>query len=129
MLSLSSTRGFTLVEALVAIAVTLAGVAGATVLLLHGVQHERESAARRNALRLAGSLAEELRALATPHGEALPADAPVIAAWRAAAAASLPDGADARVQPLGTSPAAYRITIDWPVAGIGTQRFTLMVTT
>ena len=129
MLSLQGMRGLTLVEALVALALMLAGVAGATVLLLQGVQHERESATRRNALRLAGSLAEELRALGPPDGAALPADAPAIASWRASALAVLPEGADARAEPVGAAPAAYRITIDWPVAGSGMQRLTLAVTT
>jgi Tfp pilus assembly protein PilV len=120
--------GFTLIEALVALALTLAGVAGATVLLLQGVQYERESATRRHALRLAGSLAEELRATDPGDGRPLPADAPVIAAWRALARATLPAGSDARAEPVAANPAAYRITIDWPVAGTGMQRFTLAVT-
>jgi type II secretory pathway pseudopilin PulG len=122
-------RGFTLIEALIALALTLAGVAGATVLLLQGVQHERESATRRNALRLAGSLAEELRSAGRGDGTALPADAPVIVAWRELARSVLPAGAEARAEPVGAEPAAYRITIDWPVAGSGMQRFTLVVTT
>lgn len=129
MLSRRGMGGFTLIEALVALALTLAGVAGATVLLLQGVQHERESATRRNALRLAGSLAEELRAVGSDDGSALAADAPVIASWRELARSVLPAGADARAEPVGAGPAAYRITIDWPVAGSGMQRFTLAVTT
>lgn len=129
MLSWRGTAGFTLVEALIALALTLAGVAGATVLLLQGVQHERESATRRNALRLAGSLAEELRVAGRDDGAALAADAPVIVSWRERARSVLPEGADARAEPVGADPAAYRITIDWPVAGSGLQRFTLAVTT
>lgn len=121
--------GFTLIEALIALLLTLAGVAGATVLLLQGMRHERESATRRNALRLAGSLAEELRVAARDDGTALSADAPVIVAWRERARSVLPAGADARADPVGADPAAYRITIDWPVAGSGMQRFTLAVTT
>lgn len=129
MLTIGRMRGFTLIEALVALAILLTGIAGATVLLLQGVQHERESATRRNVLRIAGSLAEELRALSPLDGSPLPADAPAIAAWRASALAVLPDGADARVEPAGESPAAYLITIDWPVAGLGLQRLALAVTT
>ncbi|HEU0224481.1 MAG TPA: prepilin-type N-terminal cleavage/methylation domain-containing protein [Steroidobacteraceae bacterium] len=128
MLNRRDVRGFTLIEALVALGITLAGVAGATVLLLRGVQYERESAIRRHALRLAGSLAEELRAANPGDGTPLPADAPAIAAWRALARATLPEGSDARAEPLAVDPAAYRITIDWPVAGLGMQRFTLAVT-
>ncbi len=121
-------RGFTLIEALVALALTLAGVAGATVLLLQGVQYERESATRRHALRLAGTLAEELRAANPGDGTTLPADAPVIAAWREFARATLPAGSDAHAEPVALNPAAYRLTIEWPVAAVGMQRFTLAVT-
>lgn len=128
MLRLRGTRGFTLIEALIALALTLAGVAGATVLLLQGVQYERESATRRHALRLAGSLAEELRATSPGDGTPLPADAPALAAWRDLAHATLPAGSVARAEPVAANPAAYRITIDWPVAGLGPQRFTLAVT-
>jgi len=122
-------RGFTLIEALIALALTLVGVVGATLLLLQGVQYERESSTRRNALRLAGSLADELRAIGPDHGTALPADAPTIAAWRELARSVLPAGAAARAEPVGTGPATYRITIEWPGAGAGMQRFTLAVTT
>ena len=121
--------GFTLIEALIALALTLAGVAGATVLLLQGMQHERESATRRNALRLAASLAEDLRIAGRGDGTALAADVPVIDSWRERASSILPAGADARAEPVGADPAAYRITIDWPVAGSGMQRYTLAVTT
>lgn len=129
MLRRRGTAGFTLIEALIALALTLAGVAGATVLLLQGVQHERESATRRTALRLAGSLAEELRVAGRDDGMALAADAPVIVSWRELARSALPAGANVRAEPMGADPAAYRITIDWPVAGSGMQRFTLAVTT
>ena len=56
-------RGFTLVEALVALALMLAGLAGAGIVLGRSIQYERESGTRRAVIRLAGSLAEELRAL------------------------------------------------------------------
>jgi prepilin-type N-terminal cleavage/methylation domain-containing protein len=63
MLSRRRPRGFTLVEALVALALMLAALAGAGLVLGRSIQHERESGTRRAAIRLAGSLAEELRAL------------------------------------------------------------------
>ncbi len=129
MLSRRAMQGFTLIEAAVALGLMLAGIAGATALLLQCVRHERESATHRAVVRLAGSLAEELRAVRPPDGVPLAADAPTIAAWRTAAVAALPDGADARVELAEASPAAYRITIEWPVTGAGMQRLTLAVTT
>lgn len=128
MLSRHAARGFTLIEVMVALGILLAGIVGSSVLLLQSVQHERESATRRTAIRLAGSLAEELRVLQPPDGALLPADAPALLAWRAAAVSSLPDGASAGVEPAGTVPPRYRIAIAWPVAGMGRQRLTLTVT-
>ncbi len=122
-------RGFTIIEALVALGLMLAGIAGAAMLLLQGLQHERESATRRMAIRLAGSLAEELRVRRPPDGRPLAPDADVIRDWTAAARAALPETAVARVDAVGGEPAAYRITIEWPAAGSGTQRLTLAVTT
>jgi prepilin-type N-terminal cleavage/methylation domain-containing protein len=121
-------RGFTLIEVTVALGILLAGIVGSSVMLLQSVRHERETATRRTAIRLAGSLAEELRALQPPAGVSLPADAPALLAWRAAAVAVLPDGAEAWVEPAGTAPPMYRIAIAWPVAGLGLQRLTLAVT-
>ncbi|MGQ0384341.1 MAG: type IV pilus modification PilV family protein [Gammaproteobacteria bacterium] len=129
MLTRGKDRGFTAIETLVALGLMLAGIAGATALLLQDVQHERESAARRAAIRLAASLAEELRAMRQPDGRPLPPDAPVIAAWSAMARASLPEGAVAHVDADGAAPTLYRITIEWPVAGLGDQRLTFAVTT
>jgi Tfp pilus assembly protein PilV len=121
--------GFTLIEALVALALMLAGLAGAGLVLGRSVQHERESGTRRAAIRLAGSLAEELRALDRDAAASIPADAPAIRAWSAAAAASLPAGSSAEVAVEAGLPARYRITIEWPVAGLGLQRIVLPVTT
>lgn len=129
MLNARPQRGFTLIETLVALGLMLAGIAGASLLLLQCVRHERETALRRTAIRLASSLAEELRVSRAPEGAPLPADAPAIAAWYAALASSLPQGAVGRVEALAAAPARYRITIDWPVTGAGTQRLALMVTT
>ena len=63
MLKAHSTAGFTMIEVLVALALMLAGLAGAGIVLGQSIQFERESGSRRAAIRLAGSLAEELRAL------------------------------------------------------------------
>jgi Tfp pilus assembly protein PilV len=128
-LSQRNAAGFTLVEALVALALMLVGIAGAGLALGRSVQHERESGNRRMALRLAASLADELRALDRDAFASLAADAPEIAAWSAAAVAALPAGATARVERDDASPAGYLIRIEWPVAGVGMQRLVLPVTT
>ena len=122
-------NGFTLVEALVALSLLLAGLAGAGIVLGRSIQHERESGTRRTAIRLAGSLADELRSLDRELMESLTADAPELAAWTQAAVASLPAGSAARVEQAAGEPAQYRITIEWPVAGLGLQRIVLPVTT
>jgi prepilin-type N-terminal cleavage/methylation domain-containing protein len=122
-------RGFTLVEALVALTLMLAGLAGAGIVLGRSIQYERESGTRRTAIRLAGSLAEELRALDRELAQSIPADTPALRAWTASAIASLPAGSIARVELAPGVPARYRITIEWQVAGIGVQRVVLPVTT
>ena len=129
MLNASDTRGFTLVEVLVGLTLMLAGIAGAGLVLLQSVQYERESSNRRAAIRLAGSLAEELRALNRGDGIPLAADAPAILAWYSAVQAALPTGSLARVEAGDTIPVSYTISIEWPVAGVGMQRLTLPVTT
>lgn len=128
MLNRQCPPGFTLVEALVALALMLAGLASAGIVLGRSIQYERESGTRRTAIRLAGSLADELRALHRESDEPIPADAPALAAWSEAAIASLPAGSDARVELAPGVPARYRITIEWPVAGLGLQHIVLPVT-
>ncbi len=129
MLNDSRRGGFTLIEVMVALALMLAGLAGAGIVLLQSVQYERESSHRRAAIRFAGSLAEELRALNRGDGIALAADAPAILAWAATVAAVLPAGSIARVEADASIPVNYLISIEWPVAGVGVQRLVLPVTT
>jgi prepilin-type N-terminal cleavage/methylation domain-containing protein len=129
MLTQRRPRGFTLVEALVALALMLAGLAGAGIVLAQSIQFERESGTRRAALRLAGSLADELRALDRDPAASLPVDAPAIRDWLAAVRATMPAGSAARVEFDAGIPGRYRITIEWPVAGRGMQRLELPVTT
>ncbi len=129
MLKQLRTRGFTLIEALVALSLMLMGLAGTGLALGRSLQHERESGNRRAALRLAASLADELRALDRDAFESLELDAPVITSWESAVAAALPAGASARVERDAETPEGYRIHIEWPVAGVGMQRLVLPVTT
>jgi len=129
MLSPGTTRSFTLVEALIALTLMLAGLAGGSLLLLQSVQHERESANRRAAIRLAASLADELRALDRGDGMPIAANASAIADWIATVESALPSGATARVMAGGANPAGYRIEIEWPVAGHGMNRLVVPVTT
>jgi len=123
------TRGFTLIEALVALALMLTGLAGAGIVLLQSVQYERESSHRRAAIRLAGSLAEELRSLNRSDGIAIAVDAPAVLAWSAAVETVLPAGSTARIEADDSVPVNYLISIEWPVAGVGVQRLVLPVTT
>ncbi len=129
MLSHRNAAGFTLVEALVALALMLVGLAGAGLTLGRSIQQERESGNRRMALRFAASLADELRALDRDAFTSLAVDAPEIAAWSAAAVAALPAGATASVEQDDATPEGYLIRIEWPVAGVGMQRLVLPVTT
>lgn len=129
MLNRRPEAGFTLVETMIALALLLTGVAGASLLLLQCLQQERESSNRRSALRLAGSLAEELRALRRDDGQPLASDVPAIVAWIANVEASLPQGAIARIDAEGARPARYRIEIAWPVSGQGMQRLRVPVST
>jgi prepilin-type N-terminal cleavage/methylation domain-containing protein len=124
-----TTGGFTLIETLVALALMLAGLAGAGIVLGQSIQYERDSSHRRAAIRLASSLAEELRAVDRDAAASLPLDAPELLDWSAEVEAVLPAGAVAGVVVDGGMPARYTITIEWPVAGLGVQRLVLPVTT
>jgi len=129
MLNNPATRGFTLVEVLIALALMLAGLAGAGIVLGQSVQYERESSNRRTAVRLAGSLAEELRALDRDTAESIAADSPALLAWSAAVTAALPVGTVASVTVESATPARYLVKIEWPVVGVGIQHLVLPVTT
>jgi Tfp pilus assembly protein PilV len=121
--------GFTLLETLVALALMLAGLAGAGIVLGQSIQYERESSHRRAAIRLASSLAESLRAVDRDAVSSLTTDAPEIVEWSAEVEALLPAGAVSSVKVDGGMPAGYTITIEWPVIGLGVQRLVLPVTT
>lgn len=131
----SSTLGIALVEALVSMVLLSAGIAGAATVLVQTVRHGREANERMAAIRLAESLAEDLRVLRRPDGRALGSVAdldPAVAcadsppscpleheaarrldAWRGQVAALLPAGAGAYVLIPDPAIAAYAIRIEW----------------
>jgi type IV pilus modification protein PilV len=151
MLKVDRTPGFTLIEALVALTVLLLGIAGSAVLLLQTVRQERESGERRAAIRLAASMADQLRALRRPDGRPVLAISGVdpdnacadyaascaaeqaavrlLAEWTADASFSLPQDVSAIVTVPNPLIPEYLISIAWPSAGGGAQRFELPVKT
>jgi type IV pilus modification protein PilV len=151
MLTIGAVRGFTLVEALVAIAIMVVGIGGSAALLLQTIRQERESGSRRTALRIANSMADQLRAVRRPDGRAVLAitgmaadeacvDQPASCEseraaerlrvnWTAEAGAALPQGASASVAVPDSRFPEYLISIDWPAAGGGVERLRMPVTT
>jgi Tfp pilus assembly protein PilV len=116
-------------KVLVALALMLAGLAGAGIVLGQSIQYERESGSRRAAIRLAGSIAEELRALDRDMGTSIEPDAPAIRAWTTAATRCSARRQRCARRCRDGRAGRYRITIEWPVAGLGMQRLVLPVTT
>ncbi len=112
-----------------------AGIAGAATVLVQTVRHGREASERVAAVRLAESLAEDLRALRRPDGRALgsvadldaavacadsPPSCPLeheaarrLAAWRRLVIGLLPVGAAAYVVIPDPAVAVYAIRIEW----------------
>jgi len=151
MLTIRAERGFTLVEALVAIAIMITGLGASAALLLQTVTRERESANRRAALRMATSMADQLRAVRRPDGRAVLAITGIDAveacagqpasceseraaerlrlAWAAEAGAALPQGAAASVAVPDFRVPEYLISIDWPAVGGDIERLRVAVTT
>ncbi len=151
MLTIGATKGFTLVEALVAIVIMIAGIGGSAALLLKSITQERDSGSRRTALRLANSMADQLRAVRRPDGRAVIAITGMMAAeacadqpvsceseraaerlrdtWIAEAGSALPQGASAYVDAPDPLVPAYLVSIDWPAVGGGIERLRLPVTT
>lgn len=151
MLKYARARGFTLTEALVAIAIMVAGLGSSAMLLLQTVRQERESASRRAALRVATSMADQLRALRRPDGHAVLAITGIGAmaacaddpssceaersaeqmriSWLADATFALPQGATAGVAVPDPLIPEYLISIDWPAVGGGIENLRLPVTT
>jgi type IV pilus modification protein PilV len=131
--------GVMLVESLVALTILTLSLGAAAALLVQALRNEREAACRTAALRLAATLAEDLRSLrrhdglalqavSNPgdahHCEADPGDCLVelaaierLAEWYAAAQAGLPEGSEARVEVHDNASPSYLITLGWPGFG------------
>ena len=132
-------HGYTLPEALVALALLSLGLGTTTLMLVQAIRHEREAACRTAAVRTAGSLAEQLRLLRRSDGlplqsiadanesPACAADAAdctleleaarVLEAWRARVTAHLPEGSASTVAVLDEAAPSYLIRIEWPDPG------------
>ena len=139
MTSARAPAGFMLVESLIALTLLALSLGVAAALLVQALRNEREAACRTAALRLAASLADDLRSLRRSDGLALravsdpgsmngcdatPGDCLVeraaverLTEWYAAVQSGLPDGGAARVDVQDSARASYLITLSWPGLG------------
>lgn len=132
-------RGFTLVEALVALVVLSVGLLGIAGLHLEGLRAGRAALYRTSAVTLAADMADRIRANRTAGaayaGEGPGADGGCVNGaddctpgqlaaddwfrWRADVEGRLPPGAGALIEvaPAGPDATAYTITLRWPEIG------------
>lgn len=128
-------QGMALAEALVSMVLLTAGLGAAAAMLVQTLRNGRDAAQRVAAVRLAESLAEDLRILRRPDGRALgsvadldpavtcadsPSSCPLefeaarrVDAWRQQVTDLLPAGAVARVEIANPAIPAYVIRIEW----------------
>lgn len=141
-------RGFSLVEALVALVVLSVGMLGIAGLYLESLRSGRVTILRSQAVTLASDLADRIRAnrLGGAGYTHAVADEPATvgncldaagactpaqmaetdkAQWVAAVAAALPGGAGEVEVDAATAPDTYTITITWVEPGIGDQTYVL----
>jgi Tfp pilus assembly protein PilV len=131
--------GIALTEALIALTVLASSLAATAAVTIQSIRHTREASARSAAVRIASSVAEDLRAFRCPDDSALQAvsglspDAacalhPSCCAMERKALAqfearqseltgSLPAGAVLRVEVVDPLDSAYRVTVVWAVLG------------
>ena len=128
-------RGFTLIEVLIALIIMSVGMLGIAGLYVHSMQAGRTSVLRHNAVTLAGDIADRIRA--NPRAGAAYALAGAnnncvnggvdctiaqmaandIFLWDQQAAATLPNGQVNIVFNNGVVPPTYQITITWTEPG------------
>ena len=137
MTDLRKSKGFSLVEVLIALVIMSVGMLGIAGLYVHSMQAGRTSMLRHHAVTLAGDIADRIRAnptAAAAYAAAAGADNYCVAMgancdiasmaahdiflWQAQAAEFLPPMADGSQQVLvvfnaGTLPPSYNITVRW----------------
>lgn len=141
-------RGFTLVEALVALVVLSVGMLGIAGLYLESLRSGRMTILRSQAVTLAADLADRIRANragAAGYEHAIDDEPETVAAcvdagggctpaemaehdkaeWIAAVQTALPSGAATVEVDAATAPDTYTITITWVEPGIGDQEYEL----
>lgn len=141
-------RGFSLLEALVALVVLSVGMLGIAGLYLESLRSGRVTILRSQAVTLASDLADRIRANrlgAANYAHAVDDEPEEVAAcidavgactpaqmaetdkaqWAAAVATALPGGAAQVVVNAATAPDTYTITITWVEPGIGDQTYVL----
>jgi len=130
----SHSRGFSLIEVLIALVIMSVGMLGIAGLYMHSMQAGRTSIFRHQAVTLAGDVADRIRA--NPQGQAnymtaganfncvgggidcSPAEMAQndVLLWDQQAAGSLPNGA-VNIVFVDGSPDTYQITVSWDEAG------------
>ncbi len=138
------TRGFSLVEVLVALIIMSVGMLGIASLYVQSMQAGRTSLFRHNAVTLAGDVADRIRANPTAGAayagggadfnciaQGTNCSAPQMAAqdvlvWSNQAANSLPDGAVDILFDNAVAPPTYQITVRWNEPE-GAQNYTVTI--
>lgn len=124
-------RGFTLVEALVALVVLSVGLLGIAALYVETLRAGRTSLHRTQAVTLASDIADRMRANRTPadaYACGDPCDPSLggngiadidLAAWMDAVAAELPNGSAAvtYTAPTAITPVIYEVEVRWTEVG------------
>lgn len=138
-------RGFTIVEALVALVILAVGMLGIASLYVTTLRASGSAASRMQAINLASDLGDRIRANRTAEaayagaaaangttciGAAATCTPEQMAAhdlfvWQAAIQAALPGGAGAVAVDAGANPTTYQISVTWVEASNLNQSYTL----